>query len=119
MSDRADVLSVPARLVPPEPWRPKFNPWLIRVGDVVGQTLFIGELFGLAAWPKLRLPTRAGLIVFTPKLRNETPQRCADRDWKWNHAHDGDATLYGRPLPRNQRNSSLLRPNSRRHHVRE
>jgi transposase, IS6 family len=33
--------------------------WLAK-GDVVGQALFIGELFGLAAWPALELTTRAG-----------------------------------------------------------
>jgi hypothetical protein len=44
-------------------------------GDMVGQALFIGELFGLAAWPELRLTTRAGLIGFATKLRNETGWR--------------------------------------------
>jgi hypothetical protein len=48
--------------------------WLAK-GDVAGQALFIGELFGLAAWPELRLTTRAGRIGFTAKLRNEIQNR--------------------------------------------
>src|SRR3984885_1183340 len=42
MSDSADALAVPERGVPPEPWRPKFNPWLI--GGVVAMAAFMEVL---------------------------------------------------------------------------
>ena len=42
MSDSADVLSAPERSAPPEPWRPKFNPWLI--GVVVAMAAFMEVL---------------------------------------------------------------------------
>jgi DDE domain len=51
--------------------------WLAK-GDVVGQALFIGELFGLAAWPELRLTTRAGLIGVTAKLATRPSSLCLE-----------------------------------------
>src|SRR6202522_887691 len=56
MSDSAEVLSTPARLVTPEPWRPKFNPWLI--GVVVAMAAFMEVLDTSIA--NVALPYMAG-----------------------------------------------------------
>src|SRR5271154_6356908 len=56
MSDSAEVLSVPERLVPPEPWRPKYNPWLI--GVVVAMAAFMEVLDTSIA--NVALPYMAG-----------------------------------------------------------
>src|SRR5271167_4968117 len=56
MSDSAEVLSVPERDVPPEPWRPKFNPWLI--GVVVAMAAFMEVLVTSIA--NVALPYMAG-----------------------------------------------------------
>ena len=56
MSDSADVRSVPEPLVPPEPWRPKFNPWLI--GVVVAMAAFMEVLDTSIA--NVALPYMAG-----------------------------------------------------------
>ena len=42
MSDSANVVEAAAPLVPAEPWRPKFNPWLI--GVVVAMAAFMEVL---------------------------------------------------------------------------
>src|SRR5277367_4889648 len=56
MSDRADMPSATDRLVPPEPWRPKFNPWLI--GVVVAMAAFMEVLDTRIA--NVALPYMAG-----------------------------------------------------------
>jgi len=56
MSDSAEVLSVPERDVPPEPWRPKFNPWL--TGVVVAMAAFMEVLDTSIA--NVALPYMAG-----------------------------------------------------------
>ena len=61
MSDSADVLPVPERgvvgqAIPPEPWRPKFNPWLI--GVVVAMAAFMEVLDTSIA--NVALPYMAG-----------------------------------------------------------
>src|SRR3954463_958266 len=56
MSGSVDVLSEPERLVPTEPWRPKFNPWLI--GVVVAMAAFMEVLDTSIA--NVALPYMAG-----------------------------------------------------------
>jgi DHA2 family multidrug resistance protein len=56
MSDNAGVPSVPERGAPPEPWRPKFNPWLI--GVVVAMAAFMEVLDTSIA--NVALPYMAG-----------------------------------------------------------
>src|SRR5271165_3032570 len=56
MSDSADVLTGPERGLPPEPWRPKFNPWLI--GVVVAMAAFMEVLDTSIA--NVALPYMAG-----------------------------------------------------------
>jgi len=56
MSDSADVLSASAPLLAPEPWRPKFNPWLI--GVVVAMAAFMEVLDTSIA--NVALPYMAG-----------------------------------------------------------
>ena len=56
MSSNADTLSASERLVPPEPWRPKYNPWLI--GVVVAMAAFMEVLDTSIA--NVALPYMAG-----------------------------------------------------------
>src|SRR6266542_3828020 len=49
----------------------------------------------------------------------QAPKRCSACGWKRDYTHDGDAPLYGRPLPGNNRNPAVLRSHQHRHHIRE
>ena len=74
MSDSADVLSASAPLLAPEPWRPKFNPWLI--GVVVAMAAFMEVLDTSIA--NVALPYMAGGLGSS---NDESTCRCSRRIW--------------------------------------